>query len=321
MGTFLALLTAVVFGWDDRKVAPQPKLAAAEVFLVQNTGLVYLDSIGREIERIKPYATNGAISPDGRWLACVQCVQFEQNPSRSYLAIHSRSPQGGTTTVPLKFDEDGAGSTLVWSPDSRRLLIAENRAGVGNVTEYANRIYELSTKKLTEITLPHSHWVSGWSADSKKFLTTVRVESSIRIAWLSADGKGKTEFLTPKGENAFGPRLSPDGEMVLFQAGPQVHEGPRASERLYVMELTTKKRVTIDQPGHAYGYCWSRDGSKIAYTWQRPMKNPGDVAERETFLITCDWDGSNRRTVTSRKYKPVRPDAGVVYFFWVFDWR
>ena len=73
------------------------------------------------------------------------------------------------------------------------------------------------------------------------------------------------------------------------------------------------------------GYCWSPDGKRIAYTWQKPIPSGGERAHRETFLITCAVDGSDRKIVTSRKYEiPENSNAnpkGQVSFFWVHDWR
>jgi hypothetical protein len=46
--------------------APVPVRTAPDTFLVENTGLVLLGRDGREKERLVPYATNGAFSPDGR---------------------------------------------------------------------------------------------------------------------------------------------------------------------------------------------------------------------------------------------------------------
>jgi hypothetical protein len=90
------------------------------------------------------------------------------------------------------------------------------------------------------------------------------------------------------------------------------------------MDLATKKRTAVDEPGESHGYCWSPDGSQVAYTWQRSLDKPEEVREREALLITADPDGRNRMVVTSRKY--VFPEnasgrSGVVYFFWVVDWR
>ena len=93
--------------------------------------------------------------------------------------------------------------------------------------------------------------------------------------------------------------------------------------RLYVIDLATKQRTMIDKPGHTHGYCWSSDGSRVAYTWQLPIREPEAKVERKTYLITCDPDGSNRKTVTMRSYK-VPPNSsgreGVIYFFEVLAW-
>ena len=94
--------------------------------------------------------------------------------------------------------------------------------------------------------------------------------------------------------------------------------------RLCVIDLESQKRTTVDEPGETHGYCWSADGSRIAYTWQRPLKKPAEVALRETLLITCNRDGSERKTVTSRKYEVPQNSSGrngMVIFFQVFDWK
>jgi Tol biopolymer transport system component len=80
-----------------------------------------------------------------------------------------------------------------------------------------------------------------------------------------------------------------------------------------VIDLTTKKRTVIDKPGHIHGYCWSSDGSKVAYTWQLPLRQPEDAVERKTYLITCDPDGTNQKTVTMRKYEVPAPSTGTNY--------
>ncbi len=90
-----------------------------------------------------------------------------------------------------------------------------------------------------------------------------------------------------------------------------------------MIDLATKERSVIGRPGHTDSYCWSSDGSKVAYTWQMPLRQPEEVLERKAYLITCDPDGSNRKTVTMRKYT-VRPDGSieklVFGFFKVLAW-
>jgi Tol biopolymer transport system component len=295
--------------------APAPRDARAGTFLVQDPGLSLLGPDGRVKERIDPPATNAARSPDGRWLAGVELVQKE--PPELKLVIRPQSRQGEPISVPLVWGSPGQSGCLpVWAPESKRVLIGEERPGKPRFTY---RVYELTTQKLTELRLRDGYWVTSWSPDGKRFLTTAFDDNTRRIAWLNADGTGEPEFLTPEQEVARGARLSPDGRRMLYQAGPKVPNG-RPRMRLYVMDLSTRKRKVVDEPGETHGFCWHRDGSRVAYTWQRALDKPEQVPERETLLITCNPDGTNRKTITSRKAKVSQTDS-VVYFFWVIDWH
>ncbi len=89
------------------------------------------------------------------------------------------------------------------------------------------------------------------------------------------------------------------------------------------IDLATKKRTVIDKLGHIDSYCWSSDGSKVANTWQMPLRQPEEVVERKAYLITCDPDGDNRKTITMRKYEvpPKSPIRNWVFsFFKVLAW-
>jgi Tol biopolymer transport system component len=317
---FAALLASEAF-LAVATAAPVPKRTAPEMFLVQHVGLSFLGEDGETKERLTN-ATNGVLSPDGRWLAC---VEFDANPSRAKLVIRPCGRPGESATVPLVWDVPGmSGFLAVWSADNKRVLIGENRPGKG-AFEYAYRVYELATEKLIELKLPDGHWVTGWSPDGKRFATTARAgDNNLRIALLNVDGSGKPEFITPENEVAYDARFSPIGGRILFMAGPKAPKGERPPLRLYAMDLSTKKRTVLDDPGETHGYCWRPDGSRIAYTWQRSLKNPAQVAERETLLITCDPDGKNRKTVTSRKYRVPENSSGkssIVIFFQVLAWR
>jgi Tol biopolymer transport system component len=93
--------------------------------------------------------------------------------------------------------------------------------------------------------------------------------------------------------------------------------------RLYVIDLITKKRTVIDKLGHTDSYCWSSDGTKVAHTWQMPLRQPEEVVERKAYLITGDPDGNNRTTITMRKYEvPANSQMRkfVFSFFKVMAW-
>jgi hypothetical protein len=322
MSRLLAVLPALFTAATAVPAAPVPQRGASETFMVKIPGLAFLGPDGREIERLDPYAAVGALSRDGRWLAC---VEFDDAPPRGKLVIRPRGMAGDPVTIPLVWGEPGrSGCQPAWTADGR-LLIGENRPGANGAIETSYRVYELATKKLTELKLPAGHWVREWTPDGKRFLIEYLAgATSPRIGWLNADGTGKLEFLTPDGEVSYGPRLSPEGRRVLYQAVTKAPAGKPAEVRLYAMDLVTKRRTVVDEPGETHGYCWSPDSSRVAYTWQRSRGDWSEVPERETLLITCDPDGGNRKTVTSRKYVVPENSSGrsaAVFFFDVLDWR
>lgn len=144
------------------------------------------------------------------------------------------------------------------------------------------------------------------------------------LAWVNADGTGKPELITAADQIASLARLSPDGRRILCMAGPKTANGEPSPMRLCVIDLETKKQTTVDEPGTTSGYCWSADGLKVAYTWQRSLEKPEEVATRETLLFTCNTDGNNRKLITSRKYELPQNSSGrsgVILFFEVLSWR
>lgn len=294
-------------------------------FLVNNVGLILINSNGGEKERLKPYSVNGAFSPDGKWLAC---MEFPEQGGKAHLAIISRGRTEARHTVPLIFGVSGSSCLPVWASDSKRVLIWEHGTADDGKPRHSVRVFELATKQLSELRLPDEPAVTGWSPDGKRLLATVKrpgpERSTPAVAWINLDGSGTPDFITSTEEVAYSARLSPDGRKILCLAGPKVGKGEKPQPRLCVIDLSNKKRTVVDEPGHTHGHCWSPDGSKIAYTWQRPLVNPEDIIERETFLLTCYPDGSNRKIVTFRR-DFVSPNSsgrsGVIIFFQLFDWR
>ncbi len=321
----LRMMTAAVLSLlllSPAPAAPRPRPAAPDTFLVDDGGPRLLGPDGAEKERLDPPACNLAPSPDGRWLAG---VEFDRERSRCALVLWPRGRAAEPVTVPLLWDQPGrAGCLPVWAADGARLLVGENQAGPGGRLEYAHRVYDLAAKTLTDLKLPDGCRVTGWSADGKRLLATAAPgDGTTRLAWVAAGGGGEPEFLTPADEAAYDGRLSPDGKRVLCMAGPKAPKGPDDRPRLTAIELATGRRVVLDEPGHTHGYCWSPDGSRVAYTWQRPLADPAAAPERETLLVTCTAEGKDRKPVTSRKYAvPARSSGrtGVVYFFTVVAW-
>jgi Tol biopolymer transport system component len=185
-------------------------------------------------------------------------------------------------------------------------------------------MYDLTTKELTELKLPNGWSPSGWSKDGDRLLVSIEDRGTLRVAWAKIDGTGLPDFITSPDEVAYAARLSPDGQRILLMAGPFAPKGESSSMHLTVIDLTTKRRMEVGRPGFIHGHCWSSDGSKIAYTWQRFLDKPAEVNERQTWLVTCELDGSHRKSVTKRTTvlpENVSGREGNIIFFRVLAWQ
>jgi Tol biopolymer transport system component len=309
-----------------RQAAAEPKRPVPERFMVRYEGCALLGPDGEEKERLETITNGaGAISPDGLWAAF---SQSEPNPPRGErqgkLVVQSRVNPAERRIVPLIWGTSGSSFLSLWSSDSKRILICEQGHNEDGTRGVACRVYDRGSNGLTKLHLPDAWWPSDWSADGKRILTSLPAENaSTRVAWVHVDGSGEPEFLTSDQEVAYGAKLSPDNRQILCIVGPREPEDKGRRTRLYVIDLATKQRMVIDKPGHTHGYCWSSDGSKVAYTWQLPLRQPGDAVERKTYLITCDPDGTNQKTVTMRKYEVPQNSSGrdgVIMFFEVLAW-
>jgi Tol biopolymer transport system component len=306
-----------------RPDAAGPDRPLPERFMVMDRGCALLGPDGEEKERLET-TTNGPgrISPDGRWAAFIRSEPDPPPPDkvRGQLVIQSRIRPEDRRIVPLV----GSGFLPLWSSDSTRVLISERGYQGSRPPGSTHTVYDLGSKTSTRLKLPGKYWPSDWSADGKRVLTSLgREDGSVRVAWINVDGTGEPEFITPDREVAYGAKLSPDNRRILCMVGPHAPEDQESRMRLHVIDLATKKRTMIDKPGHTHGYCWSSDGLKVAYTWQFPLREPYEAEERKTHLITCDPDGSNRKTVTMRKYKvplDATNRAGVIIYFAVLSW-
>jgi hypothetical protein len=308
---------------SGRQNAARPDSRMPERIMVMDWGCALLGPDGEEKERLDTTSNEpGAISPDGRWVAFIRSEPNPPPPDRrtGQLVIQSRVQPGDRRMVLLV----GSGFLPLWSSDSLQVLIGERGYDEDGSRGSTFRVFDLGSKHLTRLELPDGCWPSDWSADGKRVLTSLRRDNgSVRVAWINVGGTGEPAFITSEHEVAYRAKLSPDHRRILCMVGPITPEDQENRMRLCVIDLATKKRTIIDRPGHTYGYCWSSDGLKVAYTWQLPLREPAETLERKTYLITCDPDGSNRKTIAMRKYQvplDATNRAGVIIFFAVLSW-
>lgn len=306
-----------VRGDDDRKGGQPPGGPVRAGFLVSDAeGCALLGADGTELERLPSLILgSGAISPDGRWV-------INSGPGHELL-VQSRVDPQEQATLPMLWRGRGfATFRPIWSPDSKRLLIGENlHVGDGVLSL---RLHDLAAKKVTRLVLSGGEIPSDWSADGKRVLTTINAgQGTDRIAWLNVDGSGDPEFLTGEHECADGGRLSPDQRRMLCTIVPKAdHEAGRRG-RLHVLDLVTGTRTMVDKPGSITSFCWSSDGKRIAYAWHPPLPDPRNAPEQRMFLVTCDPDGSDRKTITVRTLKlseELKQLNQIMPFFFVQAW-
>ncbi len=64
-----------------------------------------------------------AISPDGRWVACIALKEGAGDDSRPYQAVAMNLQSGQMVTLVPDLTEGGPGAQISWFPDSRRVLL------------------------------------------------------------------------------------------------------------------------------------------------------------------------------------------------------
>lgn len=86
-----------------------------------------------------------------------------------------------------------------------------------------------------------------------------------------------------------------------------------------VLDLATGKIIAVeDLPlnGEIQSYCWSPDGKRIAYAWREQHAADGANKETESFLVVCDPNGKNAKTIATEK----APGQGSINIGHI-DWR
>ena len=261
------------------------------------------------------YHPGGAmLSPDGNRVAA--------------LILGPLPPDDGANTAKRRvatlhvrgLDEKEPGTSLgvecqlfIWSGDGTEILCCDFEDGPDKKTPSATHfIVNVKTKEKTAVKLPSDHLAFDWSRDGKYFLTT-RVASGTdnlqaRQFLMNRDGTEHKALTDDKQLAIFG-RLSPDGTRALFGVLPLPEKDKRKPpcRELMVQDISTGKSAKVqDVPLNAeiQGYCWSPDGKRIAYTWRQLHEGkPEDVIDKETesFLVVCDPDGKNQKTIATEK--------------------
>ncbi|MBA4068096.1 MAG: hypothetical protein C0501_31225 [Isosphaera sp.] len=252
-------------------------------------------------------AVGARLSPDGKTFAFL---------------VKSKAGEGSPPTLHVRaLDDKGPGTdlgaecqTFCWSPDGAEFACSDftDTADPWEAPKATHFVLDVKTKEKKPLKLPADHLLTDWSRDGQYFLTMRVVRDKekpqMRLYLMNRDGTEHKALTDEKQFSALG-RLSPDGKRVLYRllTLPKEKDKGQPKQELAVFDIPTGKAAAVgDTPlnGEIFGYCWSPDGKRIAYTWREVHEGkPEDVRAKETesFLVVCDPDGKNQKTIASEK--------------------
>jgi Tol biopolymer transport system component len=224
-------------------------------------------------------------------------------------------------------NEKGPGADLgvecqsfCWSPDGTEIAYSDSPSGGGPAEKLSvtHGIVSVKTGEKTPLGLPADHIITDWSRDGKVFLTTrgggYREKRQPRLYLMNRDGTEHKAVTDGEDASVLG-RLSPDGRRVLYMEVQVSKDASKVSYKLIVADVTTGKATPVGgvpADAHIQGFCWSPDGGRVTYAWREiHARDPNDVpmmavrppvpVETDSFLVVCEPDGRNRKTIATEK--------------------
>ena len=207
----------------------------------------------------------GSLSPDGRYLSCVDWTSGD-------LAVRDLATgQLRRLTNKGSWDVPGFALTTRISPDGK--LVAYdwwNEKGVweirvGGLDGFGHRTIRRNDEMEDQI----ESWVAGWSPDGRHVLAAlVSPDGNHQIALIPLDG-GAARVLKSTGRRAGIWRMafSPDGKYIAYELSPN----DRSSERdinLLAADGSQDTRI-IEHPADDYGPVWTPDGRRLLFASDR----------------------------------------------------
>jgi Tol biopolymer transport system component len=307
--------------------APEPVRARAEpkplpqgpnkILFYRAGHLTLIDPDGKNEKQVskdrgKFHPGDSRLSPDGKKVATLIQVTEPGNVTAN------RDPERQLYVRGLDEKEPGTDMGIrcqlfFWSPDGTQIACTDFVDGRDKKLVSVHHIIDVKTKEKTALKLAENHIITDWSRDGKLFVTTSISDpapgdkfAQMKLHLMNRDGTEHKALTDDKKPTAFG-RLSPDGKRVLFAQMEMGKKDEPPTRTLAVLEVATGKVAPVeDLPlnGEIQAYCWAPDGKKIAYSWREVHKGkPEEVAKKETesFLVVCDPDGKNAKTIATEK--------------------
>jgi RNA polymerase sigma factor (sigma-70 family) len=285
--------------------------------LVAREGILALiDPDGKNDRKVGEKATmivHAGLSPDGKKVAAL--IQMPHVPGDGVkLKLHIRGLEKNDPWTDLGVEC----RSFAWSADGTeiacsnctdefylKLMDGPNRKS----PEATHFVVNVATKKKTDLKLSADHVITDWSRDGKFFLTTSvdgppgAAEKTVRVYLMNRDGTEHKALTDGKQPAMFG-KLSPDGKRVLFSTltAPDDKKPSKLGLVLAVLDIAGGKVIQVEESGDIYSYSWSPDAKQIAYAWRESHEGEfKDLLDKEhkCYLVVCDQDGKNRKTIAS----------------------
>ncbi|MGH9394272.1 MAG: protein kinase domain-containing protein [Terriglobales bacterium] len=270
-GTSLHLLS-IASGSDVEIVPPSsgccqsPSFSpdGSAVYYLRNRSLEAVPVLGGAVRTIAPSACSGAgFSPDGSLIAFVMgadsnMVLMLAHADGSQPHMLRRSDPGSGYTSQCWGSVGDITHAPAWSPDGRRIAIAESKIGVGGAVEIVDASSGKAARLAAEVNFAATD--VSWLPDGSGLVYTASIpQSAVPQVWMSAYPNGPTVAWTNDLQGYGSASVSGSGALTL------VHGSPQAS--LWVQAAGGEFRALPGGGGTqdgALGVAWTPDGGLVS---------------------------------------------------------
>ncbi len=189
--------------------------------------------------------------------------------------IYQMNPLDPSTDKIISENSGGGWSVSAWSPDDKKVLIAEG------ISANESRIYEVDmkygtkTRILPEVDERTTYHAVTYSQDGKGIYIITNKDSEFnRLAYYEMSTKKINYISTPIPWNVGGAALSKDGSQLVFLANENGYS------KMYILSTKTNtyKELANVPKGVIGGLEWHNNGQSLAFAFN-DYKTPSDIFE------------------------------------------
>lgn len=267
----------VPYGVFDASRSPDGKRIALllSVWNSDPDGQVALvDATGRRVRllgRSSWTAGHARWSPSGRELAYTVLGR---------VLIHSPAP--GTTRLVWRARGHRTIAGIAWSPDGRRLVVAEERKGLVAMSSIGTDVRRLTHGPDT---------TPEFAPDGERIVFT-RDGTSPSLWLVGLDGRAPQRLT-----EGHSPAWSPNGAAILFARTRTITDEYGDESYLvdaYVVGGRGDELTRLTDDGASWPVAWSADGTKILFLRERRDDEAPDKPWQELWLMDADGDRPTR---------------------------